>query len=454
MADLVSILYIVAFGLFIVGLRMLRGPRTAVSGNLVAAVGMAIAIVATLLDDRIGDWGLIAAGLVLGTAVGVPAARNVKMTAMPQMVALFNGVGGGAVALISLVEFREAGGDLALEELIPILFAAIVGSISFWGSNIAFLKLQETLKRSFGIPKAVNGALALVAVALAVVIAAGSESEGLFWLILVAAGLLGVLAVLPIGGADMPVVISTLNAFTGLSAAAAGLALDNTALIVAGMLVGASGSILTKQMADAMNRSIANVFFGGLGASGPAAAAAGEGGTVRSTSAADVAIQLSYARLVVVVPGYGMAVAQAQRAVADLATELEKRGVEVLYGIHPVAGRMPGHMNVLLAEADVPYDRLKEMDDINGEFARTDVALVIGANDVTNPAARTVADSPIYGMPILDVDKAGSVIVLKRSMSSGFAGIDNPLFYDPKTAMLFGDAKASVSEVLAEVQVL
>jgi NAD(P) transhydrogenase subunit beta len=252
----------------------------------------------------------------------------------------------------------------------------------------------------------------------------------------------------------MPVVISTLNAFTGLSAAAAGIALKNTALIVAGMLVGASGSILTRQMAEAMNRSIGNVFFSGLGAGGPAAAVGEAGGTVRSTSAADVAIQLSYARLVVVVPGYGMAVAQAQRAVADLAAELERRGVEVLYAIHPVAGRMPGHMNVLLAEADVPYDLLKEMDEINGEFARTDVALVIGANDVTNPAARTVADSPIYGMPILDVDKASSVIVLKRSMSSGFAGVDNPLFYDPKTAMLFGDAKASVSEVLAEVNQL
>jgi NAD(P) transhydrogenase subunit beta len=245
-----------------------------------------------------------------------------------------------------------------------------------------------------------------------------------------------------------------LNAFTGLSAAAAGIALDNTALIVAGMLVGASGSILTKQMAEAMNRSIANVFFAGVGTGGGALIAPGGGGTARSTSAADVAIQLSYARLVVVVPGYGMAVAQAQRAVADLAVELEKRGVEVLYAIHPVAGRMPGHMNVLLAEADVPYDKLKEMDDINGEFARTDVSLVIGANDVTNPAARTVRESPIYGMPILDVDKSGSVIVLKRSMSSGFAGIDNPLFYDPKTAMLFGDAKTSVSEILSEVQAL
>jgi H+-translocating NAD(P) transhydrogenase subunit beta len=454
MDDLISALYIVAFSMFILGLHMLRGPRTAVRGNQIAATGMAIAVIATLLNDDIGDWALIVVGVVIGTAIGIPAARNVHMTAMPQMVALFNGVGGGAVALISVVEFRESGGDLELETLIPILFAAIIGSISFWGSNIAFLKLQETLKRGLRIPKAVNAALALVAVGLAVVIAAGSDSELLFWLILVSAGALGVLAVMPIGGADMPVVISTLNAFTGLSAAAAGVALDNTALIVAGMLVGASGSILTKQMADAMNRSIGNVFFAGVGAGGPALAAGTDGGTVRSTSASDVAIQLSYARLVVVVPGYGMAVAQAQRAVADLAGELEKRGVEVLYGIHPVAGRMPGHMNVLLAEADVPYDKLKEMDDINPEFPRTDVALVIGANDVTNPAARTVADSPIYGMPILDVDKAGSVIVLKRSMNSGFAGIDNPLFYDEKTALLFGDAKASVGEVLAEVQAL
>ncbi len=455
--DFIALLYIVAFVLFISGLRMLRGPRTAVRGNQVAAVGMAIAVVATLIDQRIGDWGLIALGLVVGTAVGIPSARSVKMTAMPQMVALFNGVGGGAVALISVVEYGEAleeGGNPALEELIPILFAAIIGSISFWGSIVAFLKLQESLKGRFAIPRAVNAGLAALSVALAVAIAAGVESEGLFWVMLLVAGALGVLAVLPIGGADMPVVISTLNAFTGLSAAAAGVALDNTALIVAGMLVGASGSILTKQMAEAMNRSIGNVFFSGLGAGGPAAAATENGGTVRSTSAADVAIQLSYARLVVVVPGYGMAVAQAQRTVADLAAELEKRGVEVLYAIHPVAGRMPGHMNVLLAEADVPYDKLKEMDDINGEFARTDVALVIGANDVTNPAARSVTDSPIYGMPILDVDKSSSVIVLKRSMSSGFAGIDNPLFYDPKTSMLFGDAKSSVSEVLGEVQQL
>jgi NAD(P) transhydrogenase subunit beta len=457
--DWVNLLYIVGFGLFIVGLRMVRGPRTAVNGNLIAAGGMGIALVATLIDPRIGDWVLIVVGIAVGTAIGVPAARSVKMTAMPQMVALFNGVGGGAVALISLVEYRE-GHDLALEVLIPIVFAAIIGSISFWGSNVAFSKLQELAwaKRRFPARPLtlINIGLAVVVLALAVTIVAGADAEILFWLLLLAAAVLGIGAVLPIGGADMPVVISTLNACTGLSAAAAGIALDNTALIVAGMLVGASGSILTKQMADAMNRSIGNVFFGGFGVTAGAVASADDGvdRTVRSTSAADVAIQLSYARLVVVVPGYGMAVAQAQRAVADLAAELEKRDVEVLYAIHPVAGRMPGHMNVLLAEADVPYDRLKEMDDINGEFARTDVALIIGANDVTNPAARTVADSPIYGMPILDVDKASSVVVLKRSMASGFAGIDNPLFYDEKTSMLFGDAKASVSEIASEVQSL
>jgi NAD(P) transhydrogenase subunit beta len=455
--DVVNLLYIVAFALFIGGLRMVRGPRTAVNGNLVAATGMGIALVATLIDDRIGDWALIVVGVAIGTAIGIPAARSVKMTAMPQMVALFNGVGGGAVALISLVEFRD-NDDIALESLIPIVFAAIIGSISFWGSNVAFSKLQELAwaKRRFPArPLTIaNIGLAAIVLAIAVIIVAGADAEILFWLLLLAAGALGITAVLPIGGADMPVVISTLNAFTGLSAAAAGIALDNTALIVAGMLVGASGSILTKQMAEAMNRSIGNVFFGGFGATAGAVAAEDDGTdrTVRSTSAADVAIQLSYARLVVVVPGYGMAVAQAQRAVADLAAELEKRGVEVLYAIHPVAGRMPGHMNVLLAEADVPYDKLKEMDDINGEFARTDVALIIGANDVTNPAARNVPESPIYGMPILDVDKAGSVVVLKRSMASGFAGIDNPLFYEPNTVMLFADAKQALENLMAAVK--
>ena len=458
-SDFIASAYILAFVLFVVGLQRLTHPATARQGNKIAAIGMAVAVVATLLKEEIGDWELIAVGIVIGTVVGVPAARNVKMTAMPQMVALFNGVGGGAVALVAWAEFRHAGGHLELEQMIPILFAAIVGSVSFWGSNIAFGKLQEVLPgRPIMVPgqSIVNLFLLLGAVGCAVAIAAGEESEALFIAILVAAAVLGNMVVLPIGGADMPVVISLLNAFTGLSAAAMGLALDNTALIVAGMIVGASGTILTNLMATAMNRSIGNIVMGGFGGTvaAPAGAADAEGRTVTSTTADDVAIQLSYASQVVVVPGYGMAVAQAQHAVRELSEELEKRGVDVKFAIHPVAGRMPGHMNVLLAEADVPYEQLKEMDEINSEFSRTDVSLVIGANDVTNPAARTQADSPIYGMPILNVDESGAVIVLKRSMASGFAGIDNPLFYDPKTSMLFGDAKESITSVLGAVQEL
>jgi H+-translocating NAD(P) transhydrogenase subunit beta len=460
--DFIRSLYIVAFACFILGLHFLNNPRTARRGNGIAAVGMAIAVVATLLIEEVGDYGLIALGIAVGTAVGVPAARNVKMTAMPQMVALFNGVGGGAVALISWAEYRHdlsLGGNPDLDTLIPILLAAIIGSISFWGSNIAFGKLQEILPgRPIQVPgqQFVNMALLLVCVVSAVVIASGTESEGLFILILLSAAVLGNMFVLPIGGADMPVVISLLNAFTGLSAAAAGLALDNVALIVAGMLVGASGSILTHLMAEAMNRSIPNIIAGGFGGVTVTAGAAEgeEGRSVRSTDPADVAIQLAYARKVVVAPGYGMAVAQAQHTVHELTRELEKRGVEVAFAIHPVAGRMPGHMNVLLAEADVPYEQLKEMDEINPEFPQTDVALVIGANDVTNPAAREQENSPIYGMPILDVDKAGAVIVLKRSMNTGFAGIDNPLFYLDNTALLFGDAKDSVAKVLKEVEAL
>jgi len=458
--NVIQALYIVAFGLFIYGLSGLTGPRTAVRGNQIAAVGMAVAIIAALLTPKVGNWGLIVAGLAIGTAVGVPAARRVRMTAVPQMVALFNGVGGGAVALIAWVEFRDSGGFADVPTYVAVfsLFAAIVGSVSFWGSNIAFAKLQEILPgKPITIPgqQIVNGLLLLVAVGLGAAIAAGSHAEILIIGLLVAAGALGNLMVLPIGGADMPVVISLLNAFTGLSAAATGVALNNTALIVAGMIVGASGTILTNLMADAMNRSIPAIVAGGFGGGGalPAAAEGPDGGgTVRSTSAADAAIQLSYARQVVIVPGYGLAVAQAQHAVRELTRELEKRGVEVKFGIHPVAGRMPGHMNVLLAEADVPYEQLKEMDEINPEFPRTDVVLVIGANDVTNPAAKDQPDSPIYGMPILQVDEAQSVIVLKRSMSSGFAGIDNPLFYNPKTTLLFGDAKASVGDVIGEVQ--
>jgi H+-translocating NAD(P) transhydrogenase subunit beta len=468
--DFIDVLYIVAVVLFIVGLRGLAGPQSAVRGNKVAAVGMAVAVVATLLKPGVVPDAqtavLMAVGVVVGAAVGVPAARSVKMTAMPQMVALFNGVGGGAVALIAWSEFRRhfsgESGAWDMKVMVASLFAAIIGSISFWGSNIAFGKLQEILPgRPIKLPgqQALNLMLLLICVGSAVAIATGTHSQAVFILgILVAAAVLGNMVVLPIGGADMPVVISLLNAFTGLSAAAAGIALDNFALIVAGTIVGASGSILTNLMAVAMNRSVPSIVAGGFGGGGalPAAAAtgAGAGGTARSMSAQDAAIQLAYARQVVVVPGYGMAVAQAQHAVREMALALEKKGVEVKYAIHPVAGRMPGHMNVLLAEADVPYEQLKEMDDINPEFGRTDVSLIIGANDVTNPAANNDPASPIYGMPILEVDKSQSVIVLKRSMNSGFAGIDNPLFYDPKTAMLFGDAKASVTNITSELSSL
>jgi NAD(P) transhydrogenase subunit beta len=472
---LVSALYIVAFSMFIYGLMGLTGPKTAVRGNWIAAAGMAVAGIATLIAIRhTTNWPWIIAALLLGVVLGVPPARLTKMTAMPQLVALFNGVGGGTVALIALAEFMETSGFSAFTHgekptahiVVASLFAAIIGSISFWGSIIAFGKLQEILPgRPIGLggkaQQALNILLLLAAIAAAVVIGLdahpGSGGASLWWMIglLVAAGVLGLMVVLPIGGADMPVVISLLNALTGLSAAAAGLALNNTAMIVAGMIVGASGSILTNLMAKAMNRSIPAIVAGGFGGGG--VAASGDDGverTVKSTSAADAAIQMAYANQVIVVPGYGLAVAQAQHAVKDMAAMLEDKGVPVKYAIHPVAGRMPGHMNVLLAEADVEYDAMKEMDDINDEFARTDVAIVIGANDVTNPAARNDASSPIYGMPILNVDKARSVIVLKRSMNSGFAGIDNPLFYGEGTTMLFGDAKKSVSEVTEELKAL
>ncbi len=462
MSELITVLYVIAFALFIHGLMGLTGPRTAVRGNVTAAVGMLIAIVATVATPGMRNWWLILLGLVLGTAVGVPAARRVKMTAIPQMVALFNGVGGGAVALISWVEFRNSHGFATVAGYVTVtsLFAAIVGSVSFWGSLIAFGKLQEVLPgRPISLGRGqqpVNLALLLASVACAVAIGLGQGSQFLIIGVLVTAAVLGVMMVLPIGGADMPVVISLLNAFTGLSAAATGLALNNTALIVAGMIVGASGAILTNLMAKAMNRSVPAIIAGGFGGTGSAAGPAGGPAdqTVRQTSAADAAIQMAYASQVLIVPGYGMAVAQAQHAVRQMATLLEQRGVEVKHAIHPVAGRMPGHMNVLLAEADVPYEQLKEMDEINGEFSRTDVALVIGANDVTNPAARSNAASPVYGMPILNVDHARSVIVLKRSMNPGFAGIENELYYDPKTSMLFGDAKSSVAEITDELKAL
>ena len=472
---LVTVLYIISFALFIYGLMGLTGPRTAVRGNLIAAVGMAIAVAATLIKIRHTEsWVLIIAGLVVGVVLGVPPARLTKMTAMPQLVAFFNGVGGGTVALIALSEFIETSGFSAFQHgesptahiVVASLFAAIIGSISFWGSIIAFGKLQEIISGSpIGFGKAqqpINLLLLVGAVAAAVVIGLhahpGTGGVSLWWMVglLAAAGVLGLAVVLPIGGADMPVVISLLNAMTGLSAAAAGLALNNTAMIVAGMIVGASGSILTNLMAKAMNRSIPAIVAGGFGGGGVAPGAGGDGGDkhVRATSAADAAIQMAYANQVIVVPGYGLAVAQAQHAVKDMADLLEDKGVPVKYAIHPVAGRMPGHMNVLLAEAEVDYDAMKDMDDINDEFARTDVAIVIGANDVTNPAARNEQSSPIYGMPILNVDKAKSVIVLKRSMNSGFAGIDNPLFYAEGTTMLFGDAKKSVTEVAEQLKAL
>lgn len=467
---LVNGLYIVSFSLFIYGLMGLTGPKTAVRGNLIAAVGMVIAVIATLISIRhTSNWILIVAGLVVGVVLGVPPAKYTKMTAMPQLVAAFNGVGGGTVALIAWSEFINSQGFSHFDEeptvhiVIGSLFAAIIGSVSFWGSLIAFGKLQEILPgRPIGIGKLqqpLNLLLLLGAIAAAVVIGVGATGEGVsqLWMIavLVLAGVLGLMVVLPIGGADMPVVISLLNALTGLSAAAAGLALNNTAMIVAGMIVGASGTILTNLMAKAMNRSIPAIVAGGFGGGGAAVAdAGGEQKQAKATSAADAAIQMAYANQVIVVPGYGMAVAQAQHAVKEMASLLEAKGVEVKYAIHPVAGRMPGHMNVLLAEAEVSYDALKEMDDINGEFGRTDVALVIGANDVTNPAAREDASSPIYGMPVLNVDQAKSVIVLKRSMNSGFAGIDNPLFYADHTSMLFGDAKKSVGAVTEELKAL
>ncbi len=458
-----TLLYIVAFSMFIIGVRRGTHPSTAKQGNLIAAAGMAVAVIATLLLDGIGNWGLIVAGLAIGTAVGVVASTRVQMTQMPQMVALYNGVGGGAVALIAWSEFRHGAGfatDFPLDELIPILFSAVIGSVSFWGSNIAFAKLQDLIPtRPLSVPgqQVVNALLLIGIVAACVILVVNNgdlaDYEGLFILILVAAALLGNLVVLPIGGADMPVVISLLNAFTGLSAAAAGFALDNVALIVAGTLVGSSGTLLTLEMATAMNRSVANILFAGFGGVPSAGAAAGgEERPHTSIGAQDAAIKLAYADSVVIVPGYGLAVAQAQHAVKEMANELEKRGVEVNYAIHPVAGRMPGHMNVLLAEADVPYEKLREMEDINPEMTRTDVAVVIGANDVTNPAAKNNPDSPIAGMPIIEVSEARQVIVIKRSLSPGFAGIDNDLFYEENSSMLFDDAKKAAGEIAAEIE--
>ena len=453
--------YLVTIIAFVIALRFLSDPARARRGNQIGAFGMLVAIVVTLLQSSIVSYWEILVGMAIGGAFGAVAARRVKMTAMPQMVALFNGVGGGAAALISLAEFHNTAplpGQLHGDISVAIILSALIGSISFAGSMVAFAKLQELIQgRPIVYPgqQLVNGALLAAVLACGIAIVAGAEQQWLMVALILGALLFGVLFVLPIGGADMPVVISLLNAFTGLAAAATGFELENNVLIVSGMLVGASGTFLTVLMGRAMNRSIANVLFGAFGqvSAGAAAAAADtDGGTVRSAGADDIAVMLAYAHKVIFVPGYGMAVAQAQHDVRQLADLLEQRGVEVSYAIHPVAGRMPGHMNVLLAEANVPYPQLHEMDESNEEFPRTDVALVIGANDVTNPDARNNQGSPIYGMPILNVDDAQTVVVLKRSMNPGFAGIENPLFLNPKTVMLFGDAKASITDLIAAVK--
>jgi NAD(P) transhydrogenase subunit beta len=458
-----NLLYLITIVTFVLALRFLSNPATARRGNQIGAVGMLIAIVVTFLQDSVMSYWEIGVGMAIGGTFGAVAARKVRMTAMPQMVALFNGVGGGAAALIALAEFHNIApdpGTLQKDISASLVLSAIIGSISFAGSMVAFAKLQELIGGRpivYPLQQLTNGVLFAAVVAAGVAIVAGTERQWLMWALVCGSLLFGVLFVLPIGGADMPVVISLLNAFTGLAAAATGFELENNVLIVSGMLVGASGTLLTILMGRAMNRSIANVLFGAFGQLAPSAVgAAGAAGTtdgqVRSASAEDVAVMLAYAHKVVFVPGYGMAVAQAQHDVRALADLLEARGVDVSYAIHPVAGRMPGHMNVLLAEANVPYPQLKEMEEANGEFGRTDVALVIGANDVVNPDARNNQGSPIYGMPILNVDQSQQVVVLKRSMNPGFAGIENPLFLNPKTVMLFGDAKQSIEKLAASVK--
>ncbi len=460
--NLANLLYLVTIVTFILALRFLSNPAQARRGNQIGAAGMILAVAVTWIKIGSTSWWAIVIGMAIGGGFGAVAARKVKMTAMPQMVALFNGVGGGAAALIALAELHRIlpePGAPKVDISVAIALSALIGSISFAGSMIAFAKLQELIGgRPITYPgqQIGNAAIFVVALAAGTALVAGMQDQWLLWVLIAASALFGVLFVLPIGGADMPVVISLLNAFTGLAVAAGGFELENNVLIVAGMLVGASGTLLTLMMGRAMNRSIANVLFGAFGqlAPGAGAATASANGTVRPTTADDVAVMLAYAHKVVVVPGYGMAVAQAQHDVRALADVLEAKGVEVTYAIHPVAGRMPGHMNVLLAEANVPYPALKEMDEANAEFPRTDVSLVIGANDVVNPDARNNTSSPIYGMPILDVDRSQAVVVLKRSMNPGFAGIDNPLFVEPNTMMLFGDAKESVGKLTAAVKAL
>lgn len=455
---MVELLYLAAAVAFIVGLRRLGGPRTARSGNRIAAAGMLAAIVITLVDEGIVNWATVVAGLAVGAALGAWFAIRVQMTAMPQMVAAFNGFGGVASALVAAVAVVEGDlGDMPVEIIISILASTIIGAVTFSGSFVAFGKLQGILPgRPLLYPgqKLVNGLLSAGLVGVAVWTAVTGEIAG-FWVMAALSLAIGVLAVIPIGGADMPVVISLLNSLSGIAASAAGFAIESNALIIGGALVGAAGLILTVLMTEAMNRSLGNVLFAGFGSGD----SSGTGGTIEEkpvnrATAEDVAIALGYADSVMIVPGYGLAVAQAQHAVRKLADALEANGVTVHYAIHPVAGRMPGHMNVLLAEADVPYEQLLDLEQANPQLPQTDVVLILGANDVVNPSARDEPGSPIYGMPILNVDEAARVIVVKRSRSPGFAGIDNPLFYEDKTLMFFADAKAALEDSLAALKTL
>ena len=454
--------YLVASAFFIVGLKWLGSPATAPAGNRLSAWGMLLAIVVTLLDARLASWMEVVAGMVVGSGLGLWMARPVQMTSMPQMVALLNGFGGAASLLVGGAEFLKAelaGEVIPTETGVTIQLSILIGAVTLSGSLVAWAKLQEVMTGkpiTYPLQKALNAGLFLAVVGLGAYQVMTPESFlGPFYAVIGISLLLGVLLVIPIGGADMPVVISLLNSYSGIAAAMTGFVIDNHVLIIAGALVGSSGIILTRIMCKAMNRSLANVLFGAFGgATAGGATKSSAGLTVRSVTPEDAAVQLAYARNVIVVPGYGLAVAQAQHVVRELAELSEKNGGAVKYAIHPVAGRMPGHMNVLLAEANVPYDRLYDMDQINDQFEQADVALVIGANDVVNPAARSDTASPIYGMPILDVDKAKAVIVLKRGMNPGFAGIENELFYHPQTAMLFGDAKASLTRLVTEVKAL
>ena len=456
---LINFVYLVASVLFILGLKGLTHPRTAVRGNLLGALGMLIAVLVTLLDRQILSFEYILAGVLVGAAIGTLLALKIQMTAMPQMVALFNGFGGGASILVAgaaLVEAVLLGKGISGQFSVATAASGIIGAVTFWGSLVAFAKLQELMSgRPLLFPgqKVLNALLTLASLTAGAWIVVDPANTNAYWVVVAVASLLGLLVVLPIGGADMPVIIALLNSCSGLAAAATGFVLDNNVLIIAGSLVGASGLILTSIMCRAMNRSLGNVFFGGVGAAVETAGADEiYAGKIKSTSAEEVAMLFDTARRVVVVPGYGMAVAQAQHAVRDLAKLLESRNIEVEFAIHPVAGRMPGHMNVLLAEAEVEYDKLKEMAVINPSFQQTDVALVIGANDVVNPLAREPDSGPIAGMPILDVDKARTVVIIKRSLSPGFAGIPNPLFAADNTLMYFGSAKEAVLDLVAALK--